>query len=213
MIGHSIYQLTVILIILFAGHKFIPVGQCYDPSMSPYAANNEAKDCVTDNSTSAYYHTSEFVVQYPPDNGMSYASEHWSYVFNAFVMMQIFNEFNSRKLQTVESLKSDWREWIVFFGVQNNPVFVVIVFIIAAFQVIIVCFAYEYFNLVPLSVDQWMQCLIFGVLEWPVQFLVNAVLVFAELCFPSKDPNARNNADAGGSTAKVSPEGYRSDRI
>lgn len=44
---------------------------------------------------------------------------HFTIVFNTFVWMQLFNEFNSRKLQTVELLRSTYSEWNVTAGV--NP--------------------------------------------------------------------------------------------
>lgn len=46
-------------------------------------------------------------------------SEHYTIVFNTFVMMQLFNEINARKIHGERN---------VFDGIFNNPIFCSIVF-------------------------------------------------------------------------------------
>ena len=46
-------------------------------------------------------------------------SEHYTIIFNAFVMMQIFNEINARKIHGERN---------VFEGIFRNPIFCTIVF-------------------------------------------------------------------------------------
>uniref|UniRef100_A0A668AVL9 Calcium-transporting ATPase n=1 Tax=Myripristis murdjan TaxID=586833 RepID=A0A668AVL9_9TELE len=74
-------------------------------------------------------------------------SEHYTIVFNTFVMMQLFNEIN---------------------GVFNNPIFCTIVFGTFIIQIVIVQFGGKPFSCVALTIDQWLWCtfLGFGSLLW-----------------------------------------------
>lgn len=45
-------------------------------------------------------------------------SEHYTMMFNTFVVLQLFNEFNARKL---------YGEWNVFSGIHRNVIFIAIV--------------------------------------------------------------------------------------
>lgn len=214
MIGQSIYQVFVVLYLLFAGHKFIEAYQCYELDEHGYPQNPQS--CV-DVSTSPYFNPNyPNLVRYPPNGGMvndhGTPSEHWSIIFNTFVMLQIFNEFNSRKLQTVKNLKSDWKEWIVFFGVQNNPTFLVIVIGTFLVQICLVQWWYAVFTLLPLNVDQWIVCILFGVGSLPVQFLINIALVLFDNVWPEKEVVLMSEKSGDGSS-KVVPsdeDGYRS---
>lgn len=73
-------------------------------------------------------------------------SRHFTVIFNVFVMMQIFNFINSRKL---------YDEINVFENITSNWLFPAIVFIIFFMQIILVTFAgfafgvYPYFGLHP----------------------------------------------------------------
>ena len=62
IIGHAIYQLTVLFTLIFAGYKL------FDVNSGLYAP-----------------------IYAPP-------SEHFTIVFNTFVMMTLFNEINARKI-------------------------------------------------------------------------------------------------------------------
>uniref|UniRef100_A0A8C5JHA6 Calcium-transporting ATPase n=1 Tax=Junco hyemalis TaxID=40217 RepID=A0A8C5JHA6_JUNHY len=78
ILGHAVYQLTIIFTLLFAGEKFFDI----------------------DSGRNAPLHS-------PP-------TEHYTIVFNTFVMMQLFNEINARKIHGERN---------VFEGIYRNPIF------------------------------------------------------------------------------------------
>ncbi|KAM4880038.1 plasma membrane calcium-transporting ATPase 2-like [Sylvia borin] len=83
-------------------------------------------------------------------------SEHFTIIFNTFVLMQLFNELNARKLHGERN---------VFEGVCANPIFCAIVLGTFAVQVLIVQFGGKPFSCSPLSAEQWLWCLFVGVGE------------------------------------------------
>uniref|UniRef100_A0A669BT43 Calcium-transporting ATPase n=1 Tax=Oreochromis niloticus TaxID=8128 RepID=A0A669BT43_ORENI len=86
-------------------------------------------------------------------------SEHYTIVFNTFVMMQLFNEINARKIHGERN---------VFEGIFNNPIFCSIVLGTFIIQIVIVQFGGKPFSCVALTIDQWLWCtfLGFGSLLW-----------------------------------------------
>ncbi|XP_053326148.1 plasma membrane calcium-transporting ATPase 2 isoform X5 [Spea bombifrons] len=86
-------------------------------------------------------------------------SEHYTIIFNTFVMMQLFNEINARKIHGERN---------VFDGIFKNPIFCVIVLGTFAIQIVIVQFGGKPFSCSPLQLDQWMWCIFlgFGELVW-----------------------------------------------
>ncbi|XP_078466827.1 plasma membrane calcium-transporting ATPase 2-like isoform X4 [Lampetra planeri] len=83
-------------------------------------------------------------------------TQHYTILFNAFVMMQIFNEINARKVHGERN---------VFAGIHRNPAFIVIVVGTAATQVIIVHFGGQPFSCTPLTIEQWLWCVFLGLGE------------------------------------------------
>ncbi|XP_016327139.1 plasma membrane calcium-transporting ATPase 1 isoform X2 [Sinocyclocheilus anshuiensis] len=123
ILGHAVYQLTIIFTLLFAGEKMFDI----------------------DNGRYAPLHA-------PP-------SEHYTIVFNTFVMMQLFNEINARKIHGERN---------VFEGIFNNMIFCTIVFGTFVIQIVIVQFGGKPFSCVGLSIEQWLWCILlgFGCLLW-----------------------------------------------
>ncbi|XP_076589579.1 plasma membrane calcium-transporting ATPase 1-like isoform X1 [Chaetodon auriga] len=117
ILGHGIYQLTVIFTLLFFGETMFDI------------------DC----GRNAPLHA-------PP-------SEHYTIVFNTFVLMQIFNEINARKIHGERN---------VFEGVFNNPIFCSIVLGTFLIQIVIVQFGGKPFSCVGLTIEQWLWCVFFG---------------------------------------------------
>ncbi|XP_051787391.1 plasma membrane calcium-transporting ATPase 1a isoform X1 [Erpetoichthys calabaricus] len=118
ILGHGVYQLTVIFTLLFVGEKIFDI----------------------DNGRHAPLHA-------PP-------SEHYTIVFNTFVMMQLFNEINARKIHGERN---------VFEGIYNNPIFCSIVIGTFIIQIIIVQFGGKPFSCIGLSIDQWLWCIFLGI--------------------------------------------------
>uniref|UniRef100_A0A673ZX43 Calcium-transporting ATPase n=1 Tax=Salmo trutta TaxID=8032 RepID=A0A673ZX43_SALTR len=123
ILGHAVYQLTIIFTLLFAGE------QMFDIDSGRYAP-----------------------LHAPP-------SEHYTIVFNTFVMMQLFNEINARKIHGERN---------VFDGIFKNMIFCSIVFGTFIIQIVIVQFGGKPFSCVGLTIDQWLWCVFlgFGCLLW-----------------------------------------------
>ncbi|XP_071406612.1 plasma membrane calcium-transporting ATPase 2 isoform X17 [Pithys albifrons albifrons] len=120
ILGHAVYQLTLIFTLLFVGEKMFKI----------------------DSGRNAPLHS-------PP-------SEHYTIIFNTFVMMQLFNEINARKIHGERN---------VFDGIFRNPIFCAIVLGTFAIQIVIVQFGGKPFSCSPLQLDQWMWCVFIGLGE------------------------------------------------
>ncbi|KAM7007004.1 plasma membrane calcium-transporting ATPase 2 isoform 8-T22 [Tautogolabrus adspersus] len=83
-------------------------------------------------------------------------SEHYTIIFNTFVMMQLFNEINARKIHGERN---------VFDGIFRNPIFCSIVFGTFAMQIVIVQFGGKPFSCQPLDLEKWMWCVFLGLGE------------------------------------------------
>ncbi|KAI6352228.1 hypothetical protein MCOR25_009479 [Pyricularia grisea] len=90
-------------------------------------------------------------------------------VFNTFVWMQIFNEFNCRRLDN---------GFNIFEGLQRNPFFITINTFMAGCQVAIVFVGGKVFSVVPLNGVQWAVCIILPMLSIPWAMVVR--------CFPDE---------------------------
>ncbi|KAI9929444.1 hypothetical protein ASPWEDRAFT_109931 [Aspergillus wentii DTO 134E9] len=113
IIGQSIFQLTVTLILYFAkGPGFL---------------------------------------DYPDD-------ERRSIVFNTFVWMQIFNEFNNRRLDN---------RFNIFTGLHRNWFFIGINCIMVGCQIVIAFFGGTAFSIVPINGVQWAICIVVAALSLP----------------------------------------------
>ncbi|CAF4705876.1 unnamed protein product, partial [Rotaria sp. Silwood1] len=80
-------------------------------------------------------------------------SEQFTLVFNAFVLMTLFNEINSRKLHGERN---------VFKGIFRNPFFYCIWIFCFIAQILIVTFGGRVFSCAPLNIKQWAWSLGFG---------------------------------------------------
>ncbi|KAL8859356.1 MAG: hypothetical protein Q9178_004034 [Gyalolechia marmorata] len=127
ILGQSIFQLAVILILYFPGNSFIP-----------------------------YY----------SDDPLARAAQHQSLIFNTFVWMQIFNQYNNRRLDNKLN---------IFEGIHRNYFFIGIQFIIVAGQVMIVFVGGRAFHTVRLNGPQWAYCLVLGLMSLPVAVLLRLI--------------------------------------
>ncbi|KAM4749588.1 plasma membrane calcium-transporting ATPase 1 isoform 2-T2 [Rhinophrynus dorsalis] len=80
-------------------------------------------------------------------------SQHYTIVFNTFVMMQLFNEINARKIHGERN---------VFEGIFNNIIFCSIVLGTFIIQIVIVQFGGKPFSCTELTVDQWLWSIFLG---------------------------------------------------
>ncbi|XP_050411569.1 plasma membrane calcium-transporting ATPase 2 isoform X1 [Patella vulgata] len=82
------------------------------------------------------------------------STQHFTIIFNSFVMMTLFNEVNARKIHGQRN---------VVIGLQRNPVFVVIWIGTMISQIIIVQFGGIAFHTKGLTLEQWFWCIFLGV--------------------------------------------------
>ncbi|XP_023537316.1 calcium-transporting ATPase 10, plasma membrane-type-like [Cucurbita pepo subsp. pepo] len=82
-------------------------------------------------------------------------------IFNAFVLCQVFNEFNARKPD----------EKNIFKGVNKNYLFIGIIGITLVLQVIIIEFLGKFTSTVRLNWKYWIISIIIGVISWPLALL------------------------------------------
>uniref|UniRef100_A0A914I1I5 Calcium-transporting ATPase n=1 Tax=Globodera rostochiensis TaxID=31243 RepID=A0A914I1I5_GLORO len=80
-------------------------------------------------------------------------SEHFTIVFNTFVMMTLFNEINARKIHGEKN---------VFRGLFTNPIFCVIWVFTIIVQFAVVQYGGRWFSTKPLTCVQWLCCVAFG---------------------------------------------------
>ncbi|XP_020289550.1 plasma membrane calcium-transporting ATPase 2 isoform X7 [Pseudomyrmex gracilis] len=81
-------------------------------------------------------------------------TQHYTFIFNTFVMMTLFNEINSRKIHGERN---------VFQGMFSNPIFYLIWIGTFFSQVVIIQYGKMAFSTKALSLDQWLWCLFFGI--------------------------------------------------
>lgn len=89
---------------------------------------------------------------------------HLTGYFNLFVFMAIFNGFNVRSNGAN-----------IFKGLGQNPMFAVIMAIIALVQVVLTTFGGEYLSVVPMSATQWVVSIGLAMIVIPFGILLKAV--------------------------------------
>ncbi|CAF1360295.1 unnamed protein product [Rotaria magnacalcarata] len=132
ILGHAIYQLAVMLFILFAGPTVFDI--------------DDGR----------------------PINNVFKPSEHFTMIFNVFVLMTLFNEINCRKIHGEQN---------VFRGIFTNPIFYGIWIVTFAVQILLVQYGSVAFSCVALTFEQWMWCLFFGVTVLLWNQIVNLIPV------------------------------------
>uniref|UniRef100_A0A6N2MCY8 Calcium-transporting ATPase n=1 Tax=Salix viminalis TaxID=40686 RepID=A0A6N2MCY8_SALVM len=83
-------------------------------------------------------------------------------IFNTFVLCQVFNEFNARKLEKIN----------IFKGIYKNKLFLAIIGITIILQVLMVELLNKFASTERLNWQQWGACIAIAVLTWPIGCLV-----------------------------------------
>ena len=94
-----------------------------------------------------------------------------SIIFNTFVFCQIFNFINARRVNG---------ELDFYSGLFTNFVYLAIFVLITVFQVLIIFFTGEFFGVTPypgIGWKQWLTCLVLGVVELPLAYLIALIPV------------------------------------
>ena len=84
------------------------------------------------------------------------SGKHYCIFFHTFVLLQVFNEINARKLKSSEVN--------VFKNFFNNPLFFVILVLTLVIQFACVEFGGHSLRTVPLTTHEHIQCVIMGIL-------------------------------------------------
>lgn len=90
-------------------------------------------------------------------------AERRSIVFNTFVWMQIFNEFNNRRLDN---------KFNIFTGLHRNYFFIIINCLMVGCQILIAFVGKTAFSIVPINGVQWAICILVAALSWPWAIVV-----------------------------------------
>jgi Ca2+-transporting ATPase len=95
-------------------------------------------------------------------------SRHLTFIFTAFVFMQIFNMITARKIHD---------EWNILEGIHKNMIFVVIWFVICGGQVIITQFGGLVFVCCEDGLDgvQWAMAIVVGLTSIVINFLLKLI--------------------------------------
>jgi magnesium-transporting ATPase (P-type) len=93
---------------------------------------------------------------------------HLTLIFNTFVFCQIFNEFNARSIGD---------ELNVFKGIAKNPLFIGIIVFTVVLQYLLVEYGGDWVRSVPLTPQQFYDCVILGGLSITVGGLMRFVPV------------------------------------
>ncbi|EOX94624.1 ATPase E1-E2 type family protein / haloacid dehalogenase-like hydrolase family protein [Theobroma cacao] len=88
-------------------------------------------------------------------------------IFNTFVLCQVFNEFNARKLEKQN----------VFKGILTNRLFLGIVGITIILQVVMVEFLKKFADTEKLKLWQWGVCILLAAFSWPIAWFVKLIPV------------------------------------
>uniref|UniRef100_A0A452ZJC4 Calcium-transporting ATPase n=1 Tax=Aegilops tauschii subsp. strangulata TaxID=200361 RepID=A0A452ZJC4_AEGTS len=88
-------------------------------------------------------------------------------IFNAFVLCQVFNEFNAREIEKKN----------VFAGVLNNRMFLVIIAVTLVLQVVMVEVLTRFAGTKRLGLGQWGVCLAIAAVSWPIGWAVKFIPV------------------------------------
>ncbi|KAK3414944.1 hypothetical protein EUGRSUZ_H00518, partial [Eucalyptus grandis] len=86
-------------------------------------------------------------------------------IFNAFVLCQVFNEFNARNIEKQN----------VFEGIHKNKLFLGIIFVTVVLQVVMVEFLKRLAVMARLSWGQWGACVGIAAVSWPIGWIVKCI--------------------------------------
>ncbi|KAI7997204.1 putative calcium-transporting ATPase 13, plasma membrane-type [Camellia lanceoleosa] len=88
-------------------------------------------------------------------------------MFNSFVLCQVFNEFNARKME----------EKNIFEGIVKNKLFLSIIGMTVVLQVVMVEFLKKFADTERLNWGQWVACIVIAAMSWPIGWLVKFIPV------------------------------------
>lgn len=177
----SFYQTIIVFVLVFSGEYWIIEDQNYTPRNGDYIFTGRAYDWDGDDLYKALRDGDD-------DPG---PSRHFTIVFNAFVLMQIFNMLNARKIND---------EFNILAGIHLNTMFLVIWFTILVLQILITQFTQDVFSVCRegLFWFHWVLSFIFGLSVIPIDALIKFIpdTWFPEIGKKKKSDNASEHVDS-----------------
>ena len=171
MFLQALYQLIVSCIILFRGHLYF-----YANEGGTNAVNVVTDGVMLNKQNEVYSDLTDFQKS-GQQLKMGWFSgctptQHYTMLFNTFVMMTLFNQFAARKLNG---------EWNFFAGIQNNNTFLVLSVVEMGLQILFVQAFGSVVGCVPggLTGGQWGWSILFGFLGWIWQLCINMIMANA----------------------------------
>ncbi|KAJ5078877.1 cation transporting atpase [Anaeramoeba ignava] len=110
----------------------------------------------------------------------------YTILFNSFVLCQVFNELNSRKIHD---------ELNIFQGLFKNAIFIGILIFIVAVQFLVVTFGGKFFSTTPLSLDEWIISISIGAASIPLRYVFRLIKVPIEASQLPKKSKAQKKED------------------
>jgi len=152
IVVQGLYQIIVLLVLVFAGNKieFLGVTCAYQPKPGRF-------DTPVNGCTAAKIDKDGVALQ--------------TIVFNAFVYCQVFNEINARRVNGERNC---------YKGLFSNAMFVGIMLLIGLGQAILVVFTGQFMSVTPfpgINGIQWLVSLVLGALTLPLGFLATFIPV------------------------------------
>lgn len=210
----STFQLILMITLLFDGARLfgVPIGNyCSDWNFSDNANKiivddiscaeaasvcNGDSDCIAELTDSTIEH-----VAYECDGICEgYDYRHFTIIFNTFVFAQLFNEINAR------SIKHDVN---VFSGLFKNHIFITVIFVTMAFQILIVEFGSDFTKTSPIAPIHWIITVGLALISFPVGVAMRFFTVdedeqtFADSMQITFDPKQSGSADVESIFAKT----------
>ncbi|BFG13972.1 hypothetical protein CerSpe_002460 [Prunus speciosa] len=105
-------------------------------------------------------------------------------IFNTFVLCQVFNEFNARKLEKKN----------VFKGIHTNKLFLGIIAVTILLQVVMVEFLKKFADTERLDWGQWGACIGIAAVSWPIGWVVKSIPVPEKPVFSYLKMKKHNNS-------------------
>lgn len=173
IIGQSIYQIVVLLLLLFLGPSMF-----FDSQTSLEEFHSQETYNLVDGKT-------DFT-----EKGVLY-----TIVFQTFVFMQLFNQINARKIGE--------NEFNVFANFFNNWLFIGIWLVTIGVQILIVEIGGIAFECDPLDVKQTLICAAIGAGSLPWNLIIKIVPVRFCSCFKMNEEEMTDEQDEASITSSM----------
>ena len=159
--GQAIFQCGLFFAMIFAGEYFLR--EFGDKDDERVMVNPENEDMVRSGRL-FYLDGSEDYEEYQDDTDVG-PSRHFTYIFNIFVIMQLFNQICARRIKD---------EWNILEGLSKTPLFWIVWFIEFGLQIMMVMVGGIALSchIDGLTVEQWFVSIAFSVITIPWRYLV-----------------------------------------